>query len=333
MEKAIFLMGPTAAGKTELALSLAAHFPIEIISVDSAMVYRGMDIGTGKPNSEELASVPHHLINIREPHQTYSAAEFARDASQLMHAIRQRNRIPVLVGGTLLYFRALQQGLSPLPSADPAIRAKLFREAEEVGWAVLHERLASIDPESAKRIHPNDPQRIQRALEVYEMTGKTMSAFFHQNSRDELSSLASLENVIDGRTREIRLHSEEGKLPNSCSGEFSFAIIPEDRGELHQKIAARFHKMLDHGLVAEVEALYQQGNLDPLMPSMRCVGYRQIWQYLRGDFSYNEMVDKAIAATRQLAKRQLTWLRSLENIKKIGMNHLASLKTMIHCLS
>lgn len=306
-KNAIFLMGPTAAGKTELAFALANHLPIEIISVDSAMIYRGMDIGTGKPTAAELATVPHHLIDIFDPSESYSAAEFAKDALRHMHTITDRGRIPLLVGGTMLYFRALQQGLSPLPSASPIIRAKLLGEAERLGWGALHERLASIDPIAALRINPNDSQRIQRALEVYEVSGKTLSAFLGEKP------------TIDTGLQDYQIHA--------------FAITPAVRAELHQRIEQRFHKMLDQGLITEVKNLFLRGDLDLNMPSMRAVGYRQIWQHLAGDYGYNEMIEKALAATRQLAKRQLTWLRNLNDIKKITMNHLASVKTVIHCLS
>jgi len=302
---AILLMGPTAVGKSALALEVAAQLPIEIISVDSAMVYREMDIGTGKPTPQERSTVPHHLIDIRDPKESYSAAEFAKDALHLMDEIIARDRIPLLVGGTMLYFKALQEGLSILPSADQIIRDKLLKEANNIGWAAMHERLASIDPETAKRIHPNDPQRIQRALEVYEISGKPMSSFF-------TPSLVKPENGISYKT---------------------FALMPETRAMLHQKIEARFYQLLEQGLVTEVEALYNRGDLSLDMPSMRAVGYRQIWEYLAGEYSYDDMVQKAIAATRQLAKRQLTWLRSLPDINWLPNNHLASLQTMIHCVS
>lgn len=305
MKKAIFIMGPTAAGKTDLALACANTLPVEIISVDSAMVYRGMDIGTGKPSLSELASVPHHLIDIRDPSETYSAAEFVDDTLKLMGEITDRGRLPLLVGGTMLYFRALQQGLSPLPSAEPSIRSKLLEESQQLGWAALHNRLATIDPDSAKRIHINDPQRIQRALEVYEITGKTMSWFFQH---PHLSPLADYQ--IE-----------------------AFVLSPKDRQALHQRIEQRFHRMLEQGLVDEVEALFKRGDLNCNLPSMRAVGYRQIWQYLNGDHTREEMVYKAIAATRQLAKRQLTWLRSLDGVKWLQNNHLASLETVVHSVS
>lgn len=296
-------MGPTAAGKTALAVELIKQLPVEIISVDSAMVYRGMDIGTGKPTPSELAISPHHLINIRDPSEPYSAAEFAQDAGRLISEIHNKNKIPLLVGGTFLYFRALQHGLSPLPSADANVRAHLMEEGNQVGWASMHTRLQSIDPISALRIHPNDPQRIQRALEVYEISGRTMSSFFTEEK-----------------------NSSEYQIR-------AFAVAPLDRQELHSRIESRWMGMLEAGLVAEVEQLYHRGDLTPDVPSIRSVGYRQVWKYLEGDCNYDEMVYKAIVATRQLAKRQLTWLRSLHNINWLQNNHLASLKTVVDCVS
>ena len=304
--KAIFLMGPTAAGKTELALSLAKYLPIEIISVDSALVYRGMDIGTGKPSLEERGQVPHHLIDIRDPREAYSAAEFAKGALILMDEITQRGHIPVLVGGTLLYFRALQKGLSPLPSANPEIRAKLLEEANNIGWAAMHAHLAAIDPITAARLHPNDPQRIQRALEVYEISGKPMSSFF---SSEEIQPDDLLKEDLKAQkmpTQKVR--------PISEYEIFVFAISPTDRKVLHQRIADRFHQMLANGFVEEVETLSANKELSRDLPSMRAVGYRQVLGYLAGDYDYNTMVEKGIAATRQLAKRQLTWLRSLPDV-------------------
>lgn len=301
---AIFLTGPTAAGKSTFAIEIAQRIPTEIISVDSAMVYRGMNIGTGKPTATERQGIPHHLIDIRDPRDTYSAAEFAKDAQQLMTEITARGHIPLLVGGTMLYFRALQQGLSALPSADPKIRATLLEEGQKIGWEAMHQRLTEIDPESALRIHPNDPQRIQRALEVYEITGQPMSKLFEDSK---------LKPIAD-----YQIHA--------------FALSPPDRTELHQKIEQRFHQMLNDGLVAEVEVLYKRGDLNINMPSMRAVGYRQVWRYLAGEYRYDEMVDKAIVATRQLAKRQLTWLRSLSDITWLSNIHLASCQTVIHCV-
>lgn len=307
---AIFLMGPTAAGKSAFAIELAQKIPAEIISVDSAMVYRGMDIGTGKPSLAERQGISHHLIDIRDPLETYSAAEFAKDAARLMTEITARGHIPLLVGGTMLYFRALQQGLSPLPSADPNIRDELLKEGQKIGWDAMHQRLAAIDPDSAARIHPNDPQRIQRALEVHAITGQPLSKLFNAQKTAE---------AIQNYT----IHA--------------FTLAPEERAFLHQKIAERFHQMLKAGFVAEVESLFKRGDLNPEMPSMRAVGYRQVWKYLEGECTVNEMTDKAIAATRQLAKRQLTWLRNSVGMTSgttwLSNTGLASLLTVIHCVS
>lgn len=302
----IFLMGPTAAGKSAFAIELAQKIPAEIISVDSAMVYRGMNIGTGKPSVTEMQGIPHHLVDIRDPLETYSAAEFAKDAIALMQAITTRGRVPLLVGGTMLYFRALQYGLSPLPSSDPGIRAKLFIEGQKLGWDAMHERLAIVDPESAARIHPNDPQRIQRALEVYAIAGQP------------LSKLCAAEKTSE-TLKNYTIHT--------------FALAPVERALLHQKIADRFHRMLSAGFVAEVEALFKRSDLNSETPSMRSVGYRQVWKYLENEYNFDEMTDKAIVATRQLAKRQLTWLRSLSDIKWLSNTGLASLLAVIHCVS
>lgn len=303
--KAVFLMGPTAAGKSLFAIEIARQIRAEIISVDSAMVYKGMDIGTGKPTLAEMQGVPHHLIDIRDPKDTYSAAEFARDASKLMADITQRGKLPLLVGGTMLYFKALQQGLSALPSADLTVRAALLEEAQKIGWEAMHQRLAEIDPDSAARIHPNDPQRIQRALEVYKITGQKMSQLMGARQTDLLEN--------------YHIHA--------------FALSPTERHVLHQKIEQRFHQMLAAGFVAEVEALFKRGDLNIHMPAMRAVGYRQVWAYLAGEYGYEEMVYKAIVATRQLAKRQLTWLRSLSDIIWLSNTHLASSQTVIHSVS
>lgn len=271
-------MGPTASGKTTLAIELAARLPIEVISVDSAMVYRGMDIGTGKPDRDTLARTPHRLVDIRTPDQVYSAAEFRRDALQAITEARDRDRVPLLVGGTGLYFRALKLGLSKLPSADPQVRERLLREAADHGWSTLHQRLGVLDPKAAERIHPNDPQRIQRALEVYELTGRPMSASF-EDPRE--CSLTTVEIVLE----------------------------PADRTLLHDHIAARFSDMLERGLVDELCVLRRRYTLDRELPSMRAVGYRQAWAYLEGETSHAQMADAAVVATRQLARRQLTWLR------------------------
>ncbi len=277
---AIFLMGPTASGKTDLALRLAEQLPCDIISVDSGMVYRGMDIGTAKPPPEVLARAPHRLIDIRDPAKPYSAAQFCADALREMSEITRRGRIPLLVGGTLLYFRALEYGLSELPGADPALRARLAAEAERHGWAALHARLARLDPASAARIHPNDAQRIQRALEVCELHGGPMSEL-HRSAPGT---------PLPYRIRKI-------------------VLMPVERAALHERIGARFHDMLQRGFIEEVETLNQRGDLSLNTPALRAVGYRQIWRHLRGEFNCEEMTKRAIIATRQLAKRQLTWLR------------------------
>ena len=277
---AIFLMGPTASGKTDLAVELVQRFPCEIISVDSAMIYRGMDIGTAKPGPEILRIAPHRLIDILDPAEAYSAARFCADAQREMHAIMAAGRIPLLVGGTMLYFRALQRGLSDLPPADPEVRSRLEQEALAHGWSHLHERLAAVDPAAAVRIHPNDPQRIQRALEVYEVSGVPMTEFFSRRT------------------------AEPWRGPV-----VKIALAPGDRAILRQRIAGRFHAMLEQGLVEEVQHLRQRGDLDRNRPALRSVGYRQVWDYINGAISREEMIRTAIIATGQLAKRQMTWLR------------------------
>lgn len=276
----IFLMGPTASGKTQLAVDLVKHFPCEIISVDSAMVYRGMNIGTAKPDAEILKIAPHRLLDICDPAEAYSAAQFRVDAIREIESITTQNKIPLLVGGTMLYFRALQKGLAELPSANAAIRAKLSAEALQQGWPALHERLQIIDPAAAKRIHPHDSQRIQRALEVYAITGKPLTEIQQQGS----SVLAKY-------------------------SIYPIAISPQDRAILHERIALRFSQMLAMGFMDEVKYLFDRGDLTLETPAIRSVGYRQVWEYLQGKYSYDEMREKAIIATRQLAKRQLTWLR------------------------
>ncbi|MDO9387703.1 MAG: tRNA (adenosine(37)-N6)-dimethylallyltransferase MiaA [Thiobacillus sp.] len=277
---AVFLMGPTASGKTALAVSLVERFPLEIISVDSALVYRGMDIGSAKPDAATRARAPHHLLDIRDPTDAYSAAAFCDDARRLMADIVARGRVPLLVGGTMLYFRALLRGLDDLPRADPALRKELEAEAKVRGWPALHAELAAVDPATAARLAPNDSQRIGRALEIFRLTGMPMSAL---------------------------LDRAQSELPYRV---LQLALIPSDRAVLHQRIAARFDAMLAEGLVDEVEFLRRASALSPDLPAMRAVGYRQAWAYLDGDIDMKALREQGLAATRQLAKRQLTWLRS-----------------------
>ncbi|MCW9047455.1 MAG: tRNA (adenosine(37)-N6)-dimethylallyltransferase MiaA [Gammaproteobacteria bacterium] len=295
----IFIMGPTAAGKTNLAIECVEQFGCELISVDSALVYRDMNIGTAKPDARELARAPHKLINIIDPAESYSAANFREDALREIKATISRGKTPVLVGGTMLYYKTLQEGLSELPKADDEIRTQLEADAESNGWQKMHERLAKIDPVSAQRIHPNDPQRIQRALEVYEISGKTLTEFWQLQSSQTLPY-----NLL------------------------KIAFFPEDRDLLKQRISQRFHKMLELGFIEEVEALRARGDLNLDMPSMRCVGYRQAWEYLDGLSTYEEMTEKAIIATRQLAKRQLTWLRKEKNANFFDINQAIYLKIL-----
>lgn len=296
MPPAIFLMGPTASGKTDLALQLADALPCEIISVDSALIYRTMDIGSAKPSAAILQQYPHHLIDILDPVQSYSAAQFRDDALQAMAEITARGRIPLLVGGTMLYFKALTEGLAAMPSADPVVRARLEQQAVSEGWAALHAQLQRIDPVSALRIHPNDPQRLLRALEVWHISGQTMTQLRAQQDLEKQQLLAS----------------NSAHLPYNVA---TFAIAPQQRSVLHERIAQRFHLMLEQGFLAEVEALRQRGDLHIDLPSIRAVGYRQAWAYLDGDYAYEEMIERGIIATRQLAKRQFTWLRSWKDVE------------------
>jgi tRNA dimethylallyltransferase len=279
------LLGPTASGKTAAALALAARRPVEIISVDSALVYREMDIGTAKPSAEERAVAPHHLIDIVDPADSYSAAQFRADTLQLVHEIHARGRLPLLVGGTMLYYKALTQGLNDLPGADADVRAALDADAARDGWPALHARLAALDPVTAARLAPNDSQRIQRALEIFMLTGQPMSTLLAAPTR-----------------------------PDDAASAWRFlpiALEPSERSVLHARIEQRFDAMLRHGFVDEVVKLRARGDLRPEMASMRCVGYRQLWEYLDGAVDYRTMRDKGIFATRQLCKRQLTWLRSM----------------------
>lgn len=283
---AILLMGPTASGKTAAATAIAEKLRCEIVSVDSAQVYRHMDIGTAKPDAELLKRVPHHLIDLVEPHESYSAARFRDDALTAMREITERGNIPLLAGGTMLYFRALTEGLSDLPEADPAVRLVIDTMAAESGWAALHRELARVDPETAARLEPNDAQRIQRALEVYYLTDRPLSALVRKPKYVYFPYFP------------IRI-----------------ALVPADRGRLHERIAQRFEDMLELGLIGEVRRLRARYALDPAMPSMRCVGYRQVWRYLDGEYGLATLREKGVAATRQLAKRQLTWLRAMTDVK------------------
>jgi tRNA dimethylallyltransferase len=307
------LAGPTAAGKTAAALAIAQHYPVEIISVDSALVYRTMDIGTAKPAADELATVPHHLIDIRDPLKAYSAAEFVADATRLIGEIHARGKLPLLVGGTMLYFKALFDGLDDMPKADPAVRALLASEAATKGWPALHAELAQVDPVSAARLAPNDAQRISRALEVFRLSGQPLS-FFHQRNA----------------TKNIAACAHEKRATALIS------LEPGDRAWLHGRIAQRFDAMLAAGFIDEVKALRARGDLTPDLPSMRCVGYRQAWELLDaheapgadGNLSakeQNELRDKGIFATRQLAKRQITWLRSMPQRRAVACDDPSAL--------
>ena len=297
MVDAVLLLGPTASGKSALAMQLAERIPLEIVSVDSAQVYRGMDIGTAKPSAADRAAVPHHLIDIRDPADPYSAADFVRDATVAIREIRARGKLPLLVGGTMLYAKALREGLSDLPSADPEIRARIEAEARELGWPKLHARLAKIDPSTAARLKPNDSQRIQRALEVYETAGAPMSELVGTNTAPTLT-LSIL------------------------------ALLPADRAELHERIARRFDAMLEAGLLDEVRALHARGDLHPDLPSMRSVGYRQAWRFIEGQCRFDQLRETGIAATRQLAKRQMTWLRSMPDAAVIEPTLKAALSAV-----
>ncbi len=279
------LLGPTASGKSQRALELAERHPVEIVSVDSAQVYRGMDIGTAKPSAAERARVPHHLIDVVDQTQHYSAGRFREDAIRAIEGIFDRGRIPLLVGGTMLYYRALVQGLDRLPAAQPALRARIDARAAKLGWPALHAELAGVDPVTAARLSPNDAQRIQRALEVWQLSGKPLSAL------------------------------QRGTAPTLPFALRAFALVPDERAALHRRIAERFERMLADGLVEELRSLRARYALHAGLPSMRCVGYRQAWAYLEGAYGWAELRERGIAATRQLAKRQLTWLRSLRGIE------------------
>ena len=303
------IAGPTAAGKTATALAIAREFECEIISVDSALVYRGMDIGTAKPAAHELAAVPHHLIDIRDPLHAYNAAEFARDAASLIRSIRARGKLPLLVGGTMLYFKALFQPLDAMPAADPAIRAAIEQEAQAIGWPAMHAQLAQVDPATAARLAPADSQRIGRALEVWRSAGVPFS------------QLQLRSRVSDPDDAQIKGHANP-QAP-------LISLEPQDRAWLHARIAERFDTMLAQGLVQEVEGLRARGDLHAALPSMRCVGYRQVWDVLDGTSPLAQLRDKGIFATRQLAKRQITWLRSMPQRHVIASDHGDALQTAL----
>ncbi len=298
---AFFLMGPTASGKTDLAIQLCRELPCEIVSVDSALVYRGMDIGTAKPSAEELKKAPHKLIDFLDPVQTYSAADFRRDALEEMGSITARGNIPLLVGGSMLYFKTLIEGIADLPVSDLAIRSEIEAQAQSKGWPYVHGLLAKVDPESAQRIHPNHSQRIERALGVYRATGKTITAYYEEQNKAGLGQYS---------------------LPYEL---LQMAIAPLDRKVLHQRIEQRFQLMIERGFIDEVRHLYNREDLNLALPSMRAVGYRQVWQYLDGMLSLGEMNERAIIATRQLAKRQLTWLNKWKGLQWLHTDSRGSL--------
>jgi tRNA dimethylallyltransferase len=284
---AICLMGPTASGKTALAIELVQRLPLEIVSVDSAQIYKTMDIGTGKPDAKTLTLAPHRLIDFLDPLESYSAARFCEDARREMADIRAAGKVPLLVGGTMLYFKALRDGLASMPAADERVRADILNQASAEGWAAIHTELAAVDPIAASRIHPNDPQRLQRALEVFRVSGRSLSDW----------------------------QAMQSPLPDGGDAFVFLSIQPADRSVLHQRIERRFRQMLEDGLVEEVEALYARGDLGPELPSVRSVGYRQVWQYLSQEVGFDGMVERGIIATRQLAKRQITWLRSWPSLQ------------------
>ncbi len=299
----ICLMGPTASGKTALAMELCDNLPCDIISVDSALIYRDMDIGTAKPTKAELEKYPHRLINIRDASQSYSASDFCHDALKEIAEIRANNRIPLLVGGTMMYFKSLIDGISPLPEADKDIRAKIEQEAKDKGWQAMHDELKACDPVSAERIHPNDPQRLSRALEVFRITGNTLT-----------------------QLTEIKGDRVEGDV-------LQFAITPKERATLHERIALRYEIMINDGFEQEVVKLKQRNELHSDLPSIRCVGYRQMWQYLDEEIDHKEMIFRGVCATRQLAKRQLTWLRSWPNLRWLSMEDKQNLQQVLTALS
>lgn len=299
----IFIMGATATGKTDLALSIYSQLASELISVDSALVYRGMDIGTAKPDNRTLSESPHHLIDIIDPAEVYSAGQFRHDALTLMQQSVENQHAPILVGGTMLYFNTLQKGMADMPDVDESVKVAIDLEAKANGILAMHERLKSVDPVAAKRIHPNDPQRIKRALELYDFTGKTLTEFWSDQAQKQAQFCFPF--------RRIKI-----------------ALMPDDRVELRKRITQRFDIMLQQGFIEEVETLFNRGDLHAEMPSIRAVGYRQVWTYLAGDYDYDEMREKAIIATAQLAKRQMTWLRKEPDCNFIEPNALNTPKVL-----
>ena len=298
----ICLMGPTASGKTALAMALQEALPCDIVSVDSALIYRGMDIGTAKPTKSELAQYPHKLIDLRDASESYSAADFCRDALAEIAEIRGNNRIPLLVGGTMMYFKSLIEGISPLPTANAEIRQGIETEALAKGWQAMHDQLAEIDPVSAERIHPNDPQRLTRALEVYRLTSNTLT---------QLTQIKGAK--LDGDVLQL-------------------AITPKERSTLHERIALRYQQMIDMGFEQEVIKLKSRDDIHQDLPSIRCVGYRQMWQYLEGEFDHDEMIFRGVCATRQLAKRQLTWLRNWPDLHWLTTDDKTNLTQVLSLL-
>ena len=337
---AICLMGPTASGKTDLAIELTRHLPVEIISVDSALIYRHMDIGTAKPSAEELEQAPHRLIDILEPTESYSVARFYFDALKEMREISARGKIPLLVGGTMMYFRVLRDGIAAMPSADEAVRQEINALAVEKGWPYIHSLLKEVDPEAAERIKPTDPQRLQRALEVYRVSGRTLSEHWRDQqakpSGDRVSSDSVQQEIKNNSLRtgnkdEADYTNTGDAIPPVPYRLVSFAISPSDRKVLHDRIAQRFRNMLDNGFQREVESLRARGDLSLDLPSMRCVGYRQMWEYLDGSSDYEYMVERGIIATRQLAKRQLTWLRSWDDLTWLETGGKNNLEKVLNC--
>lgn len=302
---AICLMGPTASGKTDLAIEIAERLPCDIISVDSALIYRGMDIGSAKPDAETLARTPHRLIDIRDPAEIYSAAEFRADAIEQMQDIVAAGRIPLLVGGTMMYFKVLREGIADMPAGDQAVRDQIQADADRLGWQALHEKLQQVDPVAAEKIHPNNPQRLMRALEVYEITGVALGEHWQKQAQS----------VED--------------LPCQLK---QFAIVPEDRAALHTRIEQRFNLMLEQGLLEEVRGLFERGDLHKDLPSMRSVGYRQVWEYLDGNLSYDEMVFRGVVATRNLAKRQLTWLRGWPDVTHLPVGEQKNIDKVLNII-